>query len=179
MRVITGTARGKRLITLEGDEVRPTTDKVKEAIFSVIQFDIPGARVLDLFGGCGQLGIEALSRGADSAVIVDLGRRSVDIIKKNVDACGFLGRAKIVWSDAADYLKTSPVFDIALLDPPYNKGLLGEVLPLLEKKISDGGTVVCEHEAGLALSDRYGRLVKIKEYGYGKHVAVTTFRAED
>ena len=178
MRVITGTARGKRLMTLEGDEVRPTTDKVKEAIFSIIQFDVPGARVLDLFGGCGQLGIEALSRGAKSAVFVDVSRQSVNMIRQNVGSCGFEERSRIVQMNALDYLKGCPEFDIALLDPPYFKGLLGEALPLLEKKIAAGGIAVCEHESGLKLDDSYGRLVKVREYCYGKHVSLTTYRAE-
>ena len=129
MRVITGSARGRRLITLEGDDVRPTTDIVKEALFSIIQFEIEGRNVLDLFGGCGQLAIEALSRGARSATIVDLSKKSVEIIKKNVNSTGFTNNAFVVNSDATAFLsRTREKFDIALLDPPYSKGLIEKAL---------------------------------------------------
>lgn len=179
MRVITGTARGKRLKTLEGDDVRPTADKVKGAIFSIIQFDIPGAKVLDLFAGSGQLGIEALSRGAKSCVFVDKSRQSVNLVRENIENCGFADFSRIVNSDANDYLKNCPDFDIALLDPPYSMGILSEVLPLLERRMTDGGIVVCEHENGLCLPESFGRLKKAREYRYGKQVALTTYKAED
>lgn len=175
MRVITGEARGKRLKTLEGLDVRPTTDKVKEAIFSIIQFDLPEARVLDLFAGSGQLGIEALSRGAKSAVFVDQLKSSVNIVRENVESCNFSERSRILCMNAADYLRSGAVCDIAFLDPPYSKGLISEVLPLLESKMSDRGIVVCEHEAVLKLPERVGKLKKKKEYGYGKNVALTTY----
>lgn len=175
MRVITGTARGKRLKTLEGSEVRPTTDKVKEAIFSIIQFDLAGARVVDLFAGSGQLGIEALSRGAKSCCFVDRSRQAINIIKENVESCGFSRSSAVLNADAADYLRSCTEFDVALLDPPYSKGLLGEVLPLVEQKISPIGIVVCEHEAELDMPERVGKLIKKKEYRYGKTVALTTY----
>lgn len=179
MRVITGIARGKRLKTLEGLDVRPTSEKVKEAVFSIIQFELSGARVLDLFAGCGQLGIEALSRGAKSAVFVDKSRASLNCVKENVEACGFTSLSRLVNADALDYLKSAPEFDIALLDPPYRLGLIESSLELLEQKISAGGTVVCEHEAGLKLPEKVGRLVKKREYGYGRTVALTTYSAEE
>ena len=179
MRVITGTARGKRLKTLEGLDVRPTSDKVKEAIFSIIQFDIPEARILDLFAGSGQLGIEALSRGAKSCVFVDKRRASVTCVRENVESCGFTTLSRIINADGIGYLRSAPEFDIALLDPPYHQGLIIEALPLLSGKISRGGLVVCEHEAGLDLPERVGSLIKKKEYGYGKTVALTTYTTEE
>ena len=179
MRVITGSARGKRLITLEGNDVRPTTDKVKEAVFSIIQFDIPGAKALDLFGGSGQLGIEALSRGAKSAVFVDKNRAALNVIRQNIENCGFGEASRVIQSDALDYLKNCPEFDIIFLDPPYNLGLLEEALPLVSRRLAPGGTVICEHEGTLKLPDSFDGLRKIKEYSYGKHVSLTTFRAED
>ena len=103
MRVITGTARGKRLITREGEAVRPTPERVKEALFSIIQFEIEGRRVLDLFAGSGQLGIEALSRGAREAVFVDSSRESVDVVRKNIESCGFEDCAKIESMDFAAF----------------------------------------------------------------------------
>lgn len=179
MRVITGTARGKRLKTLEGQDVRPTSEKVKEAMFSIIQFDLPEARVLDLFAGSGQLGIEALSRGAKSCIFVDKSRNSVNMVRENVESCGFSDRSRILNIGAVDFLRSCPEIDIALLDPPYSNGLIEEALPLLESKIASGGTVICEHEAGLKLLERVGRLVKKREYGYGKTVAMTTYTVEE
>ena len=129
MRVITGSARGRKLITLEGDDVRPTTDIVKEALFSIIQFEIEGRKVLDLFGGSGQLAIEALSRGADSAVIVDLSKKSVEVIKQNLEHTGFSKKAVVVQSDALSFLsRRTEKYDIAFIDPPYLTGLLQEAL---------------------------------------------------
>ena len=99
MRVITGTARGRRLKELQGMETRPTTDKVKESLFSIIQFDIEGRRVLDLFAGTGQLGIEALSRGAAEAVFVDRRPDAVRLVQENLALCGFTDRARVTnWS---------------------------------------------------------------------------------
>lgn len=179
MRVITGTARGKKLKTLEGLDVRPTSDKVKEAIFSIIQFDLPGAEVLDLFSGSGQLGIEALSRGAKSCTFVDKSRLSVGCTRENVESCGFSDKSQIFNIDSADFLLRPNEFDIALLDPPYRQGLFERVLPLLENKIRQGGTVVCEHETELIMPEKVGRLVKKKDYSYGKTVALTTYMTED
>ena len=120
MRVITGSARGKRLAVLEGEAVRPTTDRVKEALFNIIQFQIEGRRVLDLFAGSGQLGIEALSRGASEAVFVDCAKESIAVITKNVENCGLAGQARIVQTDYASYLaRRDGTFDLVFLDPPY------------------------------------------------------------
>ena len=120
MRVITGTARGRRLKELEGTETRPTTDRVKEALFSVIQFDIPGSRVLDLFGGTGQLGIEALSRGAKSAVFVDAREDACKLIRENLKRTRLQEDARVVRSDYLDYLsRCREQYDIIFLDPPY------------------------------------------------------------
>lgn len=181
MRVITGTARGKRLKTLDGLDVRPTSDKVKEAIFSIIQFDIPGAAVLDLFSGSGQLGIEALSRGAKSCVFVDKSRASVGCTRENIESCGFSDRSQIYTSGAEEFLsrQVKSEYDIALLDPPYRQGLIEKVLPLLDGKMATGGTVVCEHEAELILPERVGKLTKKKDYCYGKNVALTTYTVEE
>ena len=116
MRVITGSARGRRLLTLEGEDVRPTTDRVKEAMFSAIQFEIEGRRVLDLFAGSGQLAVEALSRGAASAVLVDAARRSLAVAEKNLQATGLRERARLV---NADSLRDRP----AAAGPSCNGGL--------------------------------------------------------
>ena len=133
MRVITGSARGRRLLTLEGMDVRPTVSKVKEGIFSAIQFDIEGRKILDLFAGSGQLGIEALSRGAQLCVFVDNSRNSLDIVKKNLNACELEKNARVVLSDYSSFLAgKTELFDIAFIDPPYRKGIIDEVMKLLD-----------------------------------------------
>ena len=176
MRVITGTARGKNLKTLDNMDVRPTSDRVKEAIFSIIHFDIVEADVLDLFSGSGQLGIEALSRGARYAVFVDSSRASVEITRENLISTGLAQNSRVASMDSVDFLKgTKSTFDIALLDPPYNKEILQNVLPLLEKIMNDGGIVLCEHEIGLELPEKVGRLEIEKKYKYGK-IELTLFK---
>ncbi len=169
MRVITGTARGRKLKTLEGEDIRPTTDMVKEAIFSVIQFDLDEARVLDLFCGSGQLGIEAISRGARECRFVDISSESINCAKENVIACKMNDKASFTQSDSIDFLRMARLtFDIALLDPPYRQGLIEKALPLLEPKMSERGIIVCEHERGLVLPDEVGKMKKHKTYRYGK-----------
>ncbi len=175
MRVITGIARGKKLITLEGLDVRPTTEMVKEAIFSSIHFDLPEASVLDLFAGSGQLGIEAISRGAKHCVFVDKSKSSVDIIKKNIEACGFNAQTRVLNMESIEYLSVAKTgIDIAILDPPYRQGLIVKALPLLDRIMSDNSTVICEHENELTLDDCYGRLKKTKTKRYGK-ISLTYF----
>lgn len=175
MRVITGTARGKKLKTLEGMDVRPTSDMVKEAVFSIIQFDVPGSSVLDLFAGSGQLGIEALSRGASHCVFVDKSGESIGVVKENLDHCGFASVSRVLNMDSIEYLKVAKSgLDIALLDPPYKNGLIEKALPELDKKMNVGGIVVCEHEKELVLDDSYGRLKVRKRYRYGK-IALTVY----
>lgn len=176
MRVITGSARGRKLKTLDSLDIRPTPDAVKEAIFSAIQFDIPTASVLDLFAGSGQLGIEALSRGAAHCVFVDKNPEAVLIIKENLAACKFDGGSRVLNMDSIEYLMVAkPGIDIALLDPPYRQGLLEKALGIISKKLNDGAFVVCEHESELTLADEYPGLALYKRYRYGK-VSVTIFR---
>lgn len=169
MRVITGTARGRKLITLEGEDVRPTTDIVKEALFSIIQFEIEGRKVLDLFGGSGQLAIEALSRGADSAVIVDKSKKAVDVIRKNLEVTGFDKRAVVVNSDALSFLSMrAEKYDIALLDPPYSVGILDKALEMVAPLMNKGGVIICEAPFKDELPERAGCFALTKKYRYGK-----------
>lgn len=176
MRVITGTARGKRLVTVEGRDVRPTPDKVKEGLFSAIQFDIEGRRVLDLFAGSGQLSVEALSRGAQSAVLVDSAAASVKVAKTNVENCGFAGKARIIQSDYAAFCAMSrDVFDIVFLDPPYAEGLLLPALKAVLPLLSDYATVICEHPPEIELPEEIGGLNVYRTYRYGK-VWLTVYR---
>ena len=179
MRIITGKAKGIVLKTPAGEATRPTAERVKEAVFSMLQFDIEGRSVLDLFAGSGQMGLEALSRGAEHCVFVDKSRQSINVVRENVQSCGFVSQSRILNMDACDYLRSAkPGIDIALLDPPYEQDLLLKALPLLEPKLSDRAIVVCEHESDLDLPDEIGRLKKHREYNYGKKIALTTYVIE-
>ena len=169
MRVITGTARGRVLKELEGLETRPTTGKVKESLFSIIQFDIEGRRVLDLFAGTGQLGIEALSRGAARCVFLDENREAVSIVMRNCKACGVFDRSRVNIGEAARYLSACrEQFDIVLLDPPFRNGTLEKILPAVDKCTAPGGIVLCESETGIVLPAQAGSLTLQKQYKYGK-----------
>ena len=176
MRVITGTARGRRLQTLEGNDVRPTTDRVKEALFSIVQFELEGRRVLDLFAGSGQLGVEALSRGADSCVFVDASRKAVEVVKENLAATGLARKASVLNGDALRYLQTSrDCFDLAFLDPPYGTGLLQKSLLLLPRLMRKTGTIVCEAPIDEALPQKVGDFTLWRSYRYSK-VTLTVYR---
>lgn len=175
MRVITGSARGRKLQTLEGESVRPTTDMVKEAMFSIVHFDVEGARVLDMFCGCGQLGIEALSRGAESAVFVDISRQSMSITEKNLETTGFRNLSKTVISNSLEYLdRTSEIFDIAFLDPPYKAGIMEDAIERVRLHMAEGGIIVCETSAEEILPEEIEGF-KSKRYKYGK-IALTVYR---
>jgi len=179
MRVITGSARGRKLETREGEAVRPTPERVKEALFSIVQFELEGRRVLDLFAGSGQLGIEALSRGAREAVFVDASAESAAVVRKNVEACGFSGAAHVVHADFASYLAGNcGKFDLAFLDPPYRAGLLQQALPLAASHMNPGGTVVCEHPFDEELPLDAAGFRKERSYRYGK-VMLAVYRRKD
>ena len=147
MRVVSGTARGTTLRAPNGVTTRPTADRVKEALFSIIQFDIPGASVLDLFGGSGQLGIEALSRGANRAVFVDFDKNACSVIRENLKRTNFLDDAVVCNVDSFAYLRMCKgKFNIILLDPPYAKDYLENALKLITEIdiLQSGGIIVSE-----------------------------------
>ena len=178
MRVITGSARGITLKTPEGMVTRPTTDRVKEAMFSIIHFEIPGADVLDLFGGTGQLGIEALSRGAKSAVFVDAGEPACRLIRENLKRTRLEAQARVVRSDYLAYLeRTKDQFDIILLDPPYAEVFLESAI----KKITEidilrqGGIIVAERPLGKELPWEFPGYDRSKDYKYG-NTLLTIYR---
>ena len=176
MRVITGSARGRRLITLEGNDVRPTTDKVKEALFSIVQFELEGRRVLDLFAGSGQLGIEALSRGADSCVFVDASKKAIEVVKQNLAATGLARKASVIHGDALRYLQTGrDRFDVAFLDPPYGTGTLQKALALLPPLMRRSGVIVCEAPRGEAMPETAGDFRLWRTYQYSK-VSLAVYR---
>ncbi len=169
MRVITGIARGRKLVTPEGIDVRPTTEKVKEGIFSSIQFNIEGAKVLDLFAGSGQMGIEALSRGADHAVFVDNSVKSLRCVNENLCNTGLSRQAEVISRDSYDYIRlTAQKFDIIILDPPYRYGHIPNLLPLAEKKLNNGGFIICEYEKEAESPQAPENMVLKKTYRYGK-----------
>ncbi len=179
MRVITGSARGRKLEQLTGEDVRPTTDRVKEAVFSIIQFNVEGRRFLDLFAGSGQMGIEALSRGAREAVFVDNRRESIEIVKRNLKTTKLDANAKVVPMDSNSYLNvSSEKFDFVFLDPPYGTGLLQSALSKVEKVMNKGGMVICESPYTEELPSALDEFVKYREYKYGK-IKITTYCHKD
>ena len=171
MRVITGTARGRKLKELSGMETRPTTDKVKESLFNIIQFDIEGRRVLDLFGGTGQLGIECLSRGAAHCTFVDIRKEAATLVRENVALCGFNDRSRVVQGDYLSFLTScSEKFDLILMDPPYGSGMLEKALETATgiDILSEHGIMVCESAAETLLPALSAPYRRGKDYRYGK-----------
>ena len=170
MRIITGSARGIKLCTLEGEETRPTAERVKEAVFSMIQFEIEGRRVLDLFAGSGQMALEALSRGAQKAVMIDINPEAQKIIKANAQKAKLYDRSVVLGGDCKKFIKGfsgKEQFDIIFIDPPYKSDKKKDALPFCANKLSDDGIVVFEDECewtgnveGLVVYDKrkYGRV---------------------
>ena len=170
MRIITGRAKGIRLDTLAGEATRPTAERVKEAVFSMLQFDLGGRRVLDLFAGTGQLGIEALSRGAESAVFVDSSNKAVALIKENISRCGFEEFSTVLRSDWKDALRRQrEKFDIIFLDPPYDTQLLKNSLKTVAEIdiLAQNGIIVCESRADTELPELGEPYERKGEYRYG------------
>ena len=180
MRVITGKARGTVLKTPEGSKTRPTTDRVKEAVFSIIQFQIPGAKVLDLFAGTGQLGIEALSRGAKNAVFVDEAEAACALVRENLRRTKLQDYAKIIRSDYLRYLESCrDQFDIIFLDPPYAEVYLENSLKFITEIdiLQTGGIIIAEYPVGKEFSWDFPGFSRSKDYKYGNTV-LTVFRKE-
>ena len=190
MRIITGRARGTHLYTLEGETTRPTSERAKEAVFSMLQFELRDRVVLDLFAGSGQMGLEAISRGAGRAVLVDASPKAVDIIKKNVQKTHFEKECTVLCTDYADALRSHRVgmperFGLVVLDPPYAKRLVCPALELLIKGgwLEDGAFVVCESaeenifEANEALAKHF-EVRRHAKYGVA-YVTVLCYHKEE
>ena len=178
MRVITGTARGVSLKAPKGTDTRPTMDQVKEGIFSAIQFEVEGRRALDLFAGSGQLGIEALSRGARAAVFVDARREACQAVRENLEKTHLVQSACVVQADYLSYLAgCRERFDLVFLDPPYAEVFLENALKRISEIdiLSDSGIIICERPVEKALTADYAGLTHYRDYRYGK-TAVTIFR---
>mgnify|MGYP000902166407 CR=1 FL=1 len=170
MRVISGTAKGRKLKEPGGRVIRPTTDMVKESVFNIIQFDIEGRHVLDLFAGTGQMGIEALSRGAASAVFVDESNEAIRLVRENIKHMGFEDRATVTKGDAVSFLRHGGKYDVIFLDPPYG-------LPLMEKALGSifefdmlkvNGIIICETNAERQMPEPRSPYKKGREYRYGR-----------
>ncbi len=178
MRIITGIARGTKLKTLEGLDTRPTTEICKEGVFSAIQFEVHDRTVLDLFGGCGQMALEALSRGAESAVIIDSSRNACEVIKENAQKAKLMKQCKILTSDWKEYLRSvsgKKTFDLVFLDPPYAEGIIDDVIRKLQEKdvLAKGAIIVAESDKNGIPNPVEGW--ECKFYRYGKS-HVTIFR---
>ena len=180
MRVITGKARGIVLKTPDGMLTRPTADRVKEALFSIIQFDVPTANVLDLFAGTGQLGIEALSRGAKAAVFVDEREDACKLVRENLKRTKLEEEGKVIRSDYLTFLKnTRELFDIIFLDPPYAEVFLENSLKMITEIdiLQSGGIIVAERPLGKDLPWEFPGFTRSKDYKYSKTV-LTIYRKD-
>ena len=189
MRIISGTAKGRRLASFGGDRIRPTSDRTKEALFNIIASSfgpLEDKAVLDLFSGTGNLGIEALSRGADRAVFVDENPKSINILKKNIDLCGFTGRSEVLQSSVSSGIrflsKKMRRFDLVFLDPPYEKGFIEVTLQDMVREgiLEEGAVVIAEHSIRERPSEEYDGLALTDRRKYGDtEVSFYIFESRD
>ena len=180
MRVITGTARGTNLKAPDGLSTRPTADKVKQAVFNIIQYEIAG-EVLDLFAGSGQLGIEALSRGAAHGVFVDAGKPAIAVIRENLKKTHLENRAEVVCCDYMTYLANCRKrFRIVFLDPPYAENYLENAIKRISEIdiLAEGAIIITERPLGKPLDEEFDLLERSKDYNYGK-TTITLFRRKE
>lgn len=181
MRVISGSAKGRPLKAVPGMGTRPTTDKVKEAIFSMIGPYFAGGAVLDLFAGTGGLGIEALSRGMERAVFIDADKKSVEVVRANLQAARLADKAEVYCNDAGRALKAlgkrGAKFDLVFLDPPYKMTAIAECIGTMQElgMLESAATVVVEHDASNAFDERIGDATRMKQAQYGE-TAVSIYR---
>ena len=188
MRIITGSAKGKKLVSLEGDATRPTSERIKEAIFSSIQFDVEGRMVLDLFAGSGQMGLEALSRGAQKATFIDSSRDAMDIVKQNAKATGFFDICHYLVSDWKNYIRKASgreQFDLVFIDPPYAMQCCADAANYLAEKelVIPGAIVVLESGEEEILPDdarlKGYRVIKSTHYGKKTFVNILFYEGRE
>lgn len=178
MRIVAGDLRGRKLQALEGEDTRPTLERVKEGVFSSIQFVIEGAKVLDLFAGSGQLGLEALSRGASFAVFIDQNPAATAVVTQNCKALGVFSDCRVATMPAESFLAGSrEQFDIIFMDPPYRQGTIERLLDSVAQHTTPGGFVICESEPEAQLSEQAAGLALVKQYRYGT-VMVSKYRKD-
>jgi 16S rRNA (guanine(966)-N(2))-methyltransferase RsmD len=174
MRIISGTARGRKLAEFSGTDIRPTPDRVREALFSKLSSRLgsfAGLKVLELFAGSGAQALEAVSRGADSAILVDANIQATKLISENIKRCKFETKTRLLQADvlsALPRLASEGPFDLILLDPPYNRGFIPQVLEIIEnlQLLADGGTI-CAESADDEKLGNYGCLELIESRKYG------------
>ena len=173
MRIIAGDLKGTRITAPKGRPLRPTSDRVKEALFSIISAEVHGIRFLDLFAGTGSIGIEALSRGAQHAWFVEENFKHLGFLRKNVEKCHLMSKTTIIKSDVESFIKDPFLkrkhFDIIFMDPPYFDASLDNILdhPKLHSLLKKKGVIIAEHFHKVSLKDKYLSLKKTKEYHYG------------
>ena len=173
MRVIAGDFKGRQIKAARGDNTRPTTDKIKENVFNIMGQFFDGGRVLDLFAGSGNLGIEALSRGMDHAVFIDVNANAIRVIKENIVNLKLQGQTEVYLQDAFKALtilsKKSAKFDLIFLDPPYGKISITELLALIMKNdlLNDDGLIMCEYGKGTRVMYEMSGLKRIMCKVYG------------
>lgn len=179
MRVITGTARGRKLKEPKGYDIRPTTDMVKETVFNILQFDIEGRRMLDLFSGTGQMGIEALSRGAAYVTFVDSAAESLRLTKDNLKTVGFEDRSEVIAADSIAFLKGCGKYDIIYIDPPYRSNLAQKALETINEFdiLKENGIIICESMYPSDMPELSAPYKKIRERKYGK-ILITQYTKE-
>jgi len=171
MRIISGQFRGRKLKTLEGMNTRPTADRVKESLFNILNSKVYDSKVLDLFAGSGALGLEALSRGAESCVFVDSSKEAINIIKENIKLCKIEEKSKVINKDYLEVLKsTNEKFDIIFVDPPYSKGIEIRVLENVKNILSDKGIVIIETDQTDITPEEINGLVKYDSRKYGRTI---------
>jgi len=178
MRIIAGEFKGTRIVAPKGRPLRPTSDKVKEALFSIISTEVQGIHFLDLYAGTGSIGIEALSRGAHHAWFVEENSNHLGFIQKNVEKCHLMAKSTIINSHVKSFITgTFKPFDIIFMDPPYFDDSLENILghPKLHSLLKKNGFIILEHFKKVSLMDGYGNLKKLKEYRYGD-TQLTFFR---
>lgn len=174
MRIITGIAKGRRILAPEGIETRPTSDRVKEALFNIIQYKIDGSIILDLFAGTGNLGLEAVSRGAQRCVFIEHNRNTYKILLRNIEYLGFNGKSEAYNQDAFTALKIlarrEEKYDIIFLDPPYGKGYIEKAIELISHfdLLSDEGIIASEHDKTDELPEKVGLLKVYRSERYGR-----------
>ena len=180
MRIIAGEAKGRRLFAPGGEETRPTADRIREALFNILAARVPGARVLDLFGGTGALALEALSRGAKSAVFVDAREDACKLIRENLKRTRLQKDARVVRSDYLDYLsKCREQYDIIFLDPPYAEVFLENSLNRITEIdiLHSGGIIIAERPLGKELPWDYPGYTRSRDYQYGR-ILLTFYRKD-
>lgn len=178
MRIITGEYKGRRLYAPDNDDIRPTSDKVKEALFSMIAFDLEEAVCVDLFAGTGNLGLEALSRGAGKCYFCDNSKEALNIIRKNIAYCGAEHRSAVLPGDFRKGIgRIKEKADFIFADPPYDSGLYDKIFETVEETglLKDDGLIIAEHWHTMEMADKICGFVKVKERKYG-HIILSIYR---